>query len=156
MCVRPSIGLPSPDELATLGWKANLKPWKTCPILLCRLCAFLCCICVLVYPCWLMIFRNFCFILHHYFRGLLEEPTNRCIAWFASPLDFSISDGMVFFHVQPFLWVISNQRLRYEYLDSSGKYMLGVQGHPEKPDTDESVRQELFQRFFAHVSSCQD
>ena len=55
------------------------------------------CICVLVYPCWLMIFRNFCFILHHYFRGLLEEPTNRCIAWFASPLDFSISDGMVFF-----------------------------------------------------------
>eukprot|EP00435_Cladocopium_sp_Y103_P065780 s30_g27.t1 len=39
----------------------------------------------------------------------------------------------------------------YEYLDSSGKYMLGVQGHPEKPDTDESVRQELFHRFFAHV-----
>lgn len=44
----------------------------------------------------------------------------------------------------------------YEYLDSSDKYMLGVQGHPEKPETDESVRQELFQRFFAHVSSCQD
>ena len=42
VCVRPSIGLPSPDELATLGWNANLKPWKTCPILLCRLCAFLC------------------------------------------------------------------------------------------------------------------
>lgn len=46
--------------------------------------------------------------------------------------------------------------LRYEYLDPSGKYMMGVQGHPEKPDTEEHVREELFARFFRHVSTCQD
>lgn len=40
---------------------------------------------------------------------------------------------------------------RYEYQDPSGKYMLGCQGHPEKPATEPSVRQELFGRFFRAV-----
>ncbi|CAK9016830.1 RNase H domain-containing protein [Durusdinium trenchii] len=39
----------------------------------------------------------------------------------------------------------------YEYQDPSGKYMLGCQGHPEKPATEPSVRQELFGRFFRAV-----
>ena len=41
----------------------------------------------------------------------------------------------------------------YEYKDPSGKFMMGVQGHPEKPETDECVREELFARFFSHVST---
>ncbi|CAK9068681.1 unnamed protein product [Durusdinium trenchii] len=42
-------------------------------------------------------------------------------------------------------------RDEYEYQDPSGKYMLGCQGHPEKPATEPSVRQELFGRFFRAV-----